>query len=105
MSEFRIRYIIVDGNDVEFFSTKESAESYMEAIDVNNGVYIGYDFVGRLLNILPHKNNAKILLEESTPTHAKDLANLLSDVLERRGGVVLHKKLDELLLACEKFIR
>lgn len=105
MLEAKVKYIIVDGNDVEFFSTKEKAEAYMEAIDVSNGVYTGYDWTGQVLKILPHKNNAQILLEENTKNYAGYLINLISDVLERRGVVVFHKTLDELLFACEGYIR
>jgi hypothetical protein len=77
--------VIADDLDLSFFATKEAAESYMEAIDVSNGVYVGYDSEGRILNIRPKGQNSEIEVAEESPSHTEELCTLLSRWLDAIG--------------------
>lgn len=61
-------------NDILVFETKEKAERYIEAIDLQNGEVILYDSEGRLLSAKPHPNGS-IIIEpnNSDPTHQEQL--------------------------------
>jgi hypothetical protein len=96
-----IKYIIAEGHDVGFFETKEEAESYYEAIDVEAGIYVGYDASGRLLRIEPKGQSARITLAEDTPGHVEELRALLLDQCEIRRIHVDGTELPALLRAIE----
>ena len=42
---------IADGDDIMAFSSIEDAAKYVEAIDVNDGIYEGWDAQGRVLSL------------------------------------------------------
>ena len=46
-----VHTIVSNYGDVMFFSSKEHAEGYLEAIDVENGEYVGFDADGNELKI------------------------------------------------------
>lgn len=100
-----IKYIIAEGADVNFFSTKKAAESYYEAIDVKEGIFRGYDSDGRLLQIRPCGQASKISLAEHEPLHREELRVLLIEVLTRRGRPPADAALDALLTMCEPYLR
>lgn len=103
MANSRIKYIVADGFDVGFYGRKEDAENYMEAIDVRDGVYVGYDSEGRLLKISPHGQASEITLAEEDPGHSEDLRNLLIELLSRRGRKSERTDLESLLAMCEPY--
>lgn len=45
--------VIAEGLDLEFFDSVTSAESKLEGIDVEDGLYVGYDAAGRKLRTTP----------------------------------------------------
>lgn len=95
-----VRYIIADGNDVTFFDNKETAERYMEAADVADDVYRGYDAAGRLLRISPRGQASEISLAEEQPHHVEELKSLISRYLEAAGRNPVHYDLPSLLDMC-----
>jgi ABC-type microcin C transport system duplicated ATPase subunit YejF len=98
-----IHYIIAEGLDVNFFSQKEDAERKLEAIDVIDGVYVGYDAMGRLLDISPAGQSARIALAEEAPTHLEQLRVLLIDYLTAVGRTPIKGDVAAMLGQCEQY--
>jgi hypothetical protein len=105
MHSHSIKYIIAEGLDVDFYSFKERAGRYMEAIDVSDGVYKGYDAEGRLLRISPRKQASQIELAEDEPQHAQELAHLLVRFLTALGRIPTRRDLGSLLEMCAQYVR
>ena len=59
--------------DMNVYETVESAELSLEAIDVNDNVYTGYDADGRLLKLIAEQDRIKIRLAEDKANHKQDL--------------------------------
>jgi hypothetical protein len=100
-----IKYIIADGWDVGFYARKEDAEGYMEAIDVQDGVYVGYDAEGRLLEIVPWASGSQIRVAENTPGHQQELRELLLGLLERIGKKPQGTDLPSLLTMFDEWVK
>ncbi len=95
-----VKYVIADGRDIEFFSSKETAERYMESIDVLDNAYRGYDATGRLLNISPKGQASEVSLAEDVPHHAEELKNLIGKHLKNIGRNPSGGDLPSLLEMC-----
>lgn len=89
--------IACDG-DVKAYSSIVEAEVHIEPVDVVDGLYVGYDREGRLLEILvegtvkqrgwtvdQHKARVRIKPAEDLPQHAPELNSLLRDYLSACG--------------------
>lgn len=105
MMERKINFIIAEGLDVHFFQKKEDAEVALEAIDVSQGVYRGYDATGNVLQIKTTNDDAPIWKQRvqilTTDLSAKaELVNLLRDFLERIGRDPKTTDLNRLLAEC-----
>ena len=92
-----IKFVIAEGNDLTFHATKRDAETYMEAIDVIDGIYKGYDDAGRLLTIRPKGPASEIALAETEPTHADELRTKLVRYLKVLGRESRTDDLESLL--------
>lgn len=80
--------IIVDENgSVDAFQTVESAERYLEAIDIKNEEYQIYDSEGRLLKGEFSDLWGPVTLRavEDEPSHQAELIEALRQSLEHRG--------------------
>jgi hypothetical protein len=82
--------IIIDNfGDILVFSDVQKAENYLEATDVDNNEYVGYDSRGRLLSLTTRGNSVIIQLAEIDPKHDRQLFTVLSGflarVLKRKG--------------------
>lgn len=86
--------IIVGGDDVSVFPSAEQAEQYLEAIDVRNDEYVGYDSEGRKLTFGIRKVEKRgfvnlsyelveITCSEEEPLHADELREVLDDYVLR----------------------
>jgi hypothetical protein len=82
-------YFIVDGDDVCMFGSIAKAERVLEAVDVRDGAYVGYDAEGRQLQFktLPRRHvlafrsrqpEVCIALAEEQPSHNEELRTLLA---------------------------
>ena len=100
-----IKYIIADGLDLNFYSEREAAEAYIEAIDARAHVYRGYDESGRCLKISPKGESAQITLAEQHPNHADELRDLLVRYLTAIGKPPQTNDLRSLLEICERLGR
>ncbi|MBI3555693.1 MAG: hypothetical protein HY074_05480 [Deltaproteobacteria bacterium] len=107
--------IVIDSNgDLYIYKSVELAESDLEAIDVKNKEYVGYDCEGRLLKIETVPKQRKVLwglfkpvldhvvigCAESEPAHRDDLKKKLVQYLEKVAGqeqAPLNATLSELL--------
>src|SRR3954463_8679040 len=78
--------ILCQGSPIPYLTAAEAGES-MEAVDIDRGVYRGYDANGRLLKIVSHPtlHNGVISLAEATPTHARELERHLRRFLRSQG--------------------
>lgn len=73
-----------DSGDVLVLRTVEAAQRYLEAVDVVDQVYSGFDSEGRSLHLgAPRPNRVSITLAEDRPTHADTLRRILLDFLRR----------------------
>lgn len=87
--------IIADNfGDLLIFNTIESAQGYLEPIDVRSNEYVVYDSEGRLLRALASSDSGPVTIEdaEKVPTHQTALRgaliSFLSQVGERREDLV-----------------
>lgn len=74
--------------DVSVFRSVPDAETYIEAIDVQNREYDGFDSLGRLLELSTDGRFVHIALAERTPTHADQLTIVLRSFLHAVGDTV-----------------
>lgn len=77
--------IIDESGDTDVFETVESAELYLEAIDVEDNRFIGFDSRGRLLRLLPTTPRITIELAELVPNHSEQLRVVLIEFLSACG--------------------
>ncbi len=77
-------FIYVEDAYLEVYETVDSAEGLLEAIDVEDGLFRGFDAQGRLLNIEPYKSMARITLAEQQPTHQQELIELLKAFVKKK---------------------
>ena len=99
MAEPKCPIIIAEGLDVAFYDSVPEAETAMEAIDVRDGIFVGYDAEARLLTfsiehrhdrtffgLIPVEFDAVVIhLAEETPNHQRELRELLSGVVGSLG--------------------
>ena len=64
MPELQVPIFLDEHGDVSAFQSVPNAERYIEAIDVNNHEYIGYDPQGHLLQLRMKKNAVSITSKE-----------------------------------------
>ncbi len=69
--------IINNHGDVQIFETVSDAESYMEAVDIRNQEYVGYDAAGRLLLIATDGRIGVVRPAEARPSHQEEVRKLL----------------------------
>jgi hypothetical protein len=97
-----IRYVILEeGITPQFIATKRWAEISMEANDVEDGLYTGYDSEGCLLKIEPSDGIGKISPAEDVPTHQQDLRGILLSHLAIMERPPQGDDLETLLVQCE----
>jgi hypothetical protein len=70
-----------DHGDISVFRSVGFAESWMEAIDIENEEYTAYDASGRLLALSADRRQTHIALAEEEPTHSSELAQKLQKFL------------------------
>jgi hypothetical protein len=100
-----IQYIVFEGEYApEFYEKLQDAETDLEAIDVADNTYRGFDREGRLLSLTASGNDVHIALAEQEPTHADELRRLVKGVLSRVGRPASSDDLSELLAQCENYV-
>ncbi len=77
--------VIAEGWDLKLYSSQEDAELDLEPVDVEAGLYIGYDSQGRLLKLETRDSAVVLSAAESSPTHQTQLEELLRGALQRTG--------------------
>jgi len=73
------------GGDVNVFFSVEDAESYVEAIDVENDEYFAFDSQGRLLQFEVSGDFVRLRPAENDPSHQDVLRKLLVSLLVGMG--------------------
>ena len=75
--------IIVDeSGDTFILEPVESAERYLEPIDVEDNIFVAFDSVGRLLRLLPTTPRVTIEAAEEVPNHTEQVRALLIELLK-----------------------
>lgn len=96
-----------ESGDILVFCSKEKAQRYVEAIDVANNEYRGYDSEGRLLNLqLSDTGVIEIQLHELQPTHQMELKYILVKFLlevEQKNIQISQVSLEELVIRMLKY--
>ena len=77
--------ILSESGDVDVFDSVGDAERYLEPIDVQVGRFVAFDSEGRLLKLRPTIPRVTIDSAEETPTHVKQLSDLLRRFLAHVG--------------------
>ncbi|MCG8478994.1 MAG: hypothetical protein MI724_07855 [Spirochaetales bacterium] len=105
MDEITFPIFIAEPWDVELFDDIEEAEVSLEAIDVRNGIYEGYDATGRILSITATYTD-KIVVSLAKPvSFNKDrLIELLLHTLDFVDYRVLPEERGELDLVVRKYL-
>lgn len=73
---------LIEKGDVVVFDSTETAEAYVEPIDVINDEYVFYDAEGRLLSAAVIDNHVKLSQIDLEPKHAIELATILKRYLK-----------------------
>jgi hypothetical protein len=92
--------IIDERGDTDIFETVEDAERYIEPIDAEHKVLVGYDSEGCLLRLDPAFPRVTIRAMESEPSHAAELREVLIKFLANIGidkGELLKEPLSNLI--------
>ena len=78
--------LIFDENgDVSLYWSLKDAQRNIEAIDVKNDEYVGYDAIGRLLSLKAiNLQSSEISLAEDRPLHAQDVVVALRRYIAER---------------------
>lgn len=77
--------IIAEGLDLKLYESVHDAALDLEAIDVEDGIYVGYDSEGRELRLTVREEKIEISAAEASPGHQRQLAELLRAVLAAVG--------------------
>ena len=77
--------IIIEPGTVIVYNSINDAQNHLEAIDVENDIYTGYDAEGRLLDIKTVDNRVFFFEGENKPTHRAELEAILRENLNDVG--------------------
>lgn len=75
-------FISDESGDIAAYKTVEHAELHLEAIDVENGEYVGYDAEGRVLTLCTFGEVVRIWLFEKSEQRTTELAQKLCAYLK-----------------------
>lgn len=76
---------VVEGDDVGIFESVEHAQNHLEPVDVKDGIYEGYDGLGRLLRITTDGRDTFIELAQDEPSDITALETTLRTYLVHVG--------------------
>ena len=76
---------IAEGWDLKLYDSIRDAELDLEPIDVESGIYAGYDAEGRLLKIETRDSAVVLSAAEASPAHQGQLEELLRGALRMTG--------------------
>lgn len=77
--------LIAEGLDLHLYDSVQDAALDLEAIDVQDGIYAGYDSEGRALRLTVRDEKVEISAAEASPGHQRQLAELLRAALAAVG--------------------
>jgi hypothetical protein len=78
--------IVDEKGPIYIFESVETAERYLEPIDVEENRYVAFDSVGRLLRIIPTTPVVTIEAAEELSNHAARVRELLIKLLQDCGS-------------------
>ncbi len=90
MMKIALPIIIEEPGTLLLYNSLENAEQHLEAYDVSDGLYKGWDAEGRLLNISVDNNKVVITTNNTDPTHIVELESILREHL-RDIGIDTHE--------------
>lgn len=77
--------IVAEGWDLKLYGSIQDAELDLEPVDVEAGLYVGYDSRGCLLKLETRDSAVVLSAAEPSPTHQEQLEDLLRGALQRTG--------------------
>lgn len=77
--------LVAEGWDLKLYASIRDAELDLEPVDVESGIYVGYDSQGRLLKIETRDSAVVLSAAEPSPTHQRQLEELLRGALQQAG--------------------
>jgi hypothetical protein len=96
--------IVAEGLDLKLYDSVRDAALDLEAIDVQDGIYVGYDSEGRELLLAVRDDRIEISAAEASPGHRRQLTELLRAALAAVGRPIsTDAKLPELIEAARIF--
>ena len=123
MGRLELPIIIAESRDIIFYDRVCDAELHLEAIDVRNQEYVGYDAKGRLLTfsiehrhdrtffgLIPVEFDAVVIQPaEEAPNHQRELRELLAKAVvslghEEEAQRMQHLPLPEVVEVARKII-
>ncbi len=106
MQEIEYPIFIIEGWDVNGYMRLEDATLEVETIDVNDGIFEGFDAGGRSLSIIAnYADEIKITLSEQVPTHQDELRKRLLHYLDHVGYEIQPSERESLSLVVESYVR
>jgi hypothetical protein len=92
-TSLQLPIIVAEGEDISVFESVKSAESYIEAIDVDDGVYQAWDSEGRVLTLTADPPY-KALITRAVHISVEQPEKLEPEKLEAYLAKVLRKYVD-----------
>jgi hypothetical protein len=96
----RFPLIINETGNIFMFDTREQAEAYLEAVDVEDSCYVGYDSEGRLLRLkvryIPPPVGFRNRLRQALHGGALSRVELELSEIEPRHAAELHQALKQI---------
>ena len=114
-------YFIIEGFDISIYDSLSTAARSVEAIDVVNDEYVGYDDEGRclrfealeergLFGIAWGSSHVRITVSEEQPTHQEELRTRLTGALtyvdkRSKKGLPYVNPADVLVMSLQELVR
>jgi hypothetical protein len=106
MSSGRIKFIVQADEPALFFDSQVAAETSLESIDVENGVYpVAFDNAGVVFDVLPNGNCASLVRRADAEPDPERLKSLLQAFLTATNiSFSAADTLGHLLEKCETYL-
>ncbi len=106
MREIEYPIFVFEGSHVDMFMRVADAAQYLEAIDVNAGIFEGFDARGRSLSIIAnYADEIKITLSEQVPTHQDELRKRLLHSLDHVGYEIQPSERESLSIVVASYVQ
>ncbi|HEX8584313.1 MAG TPA: hypothetical protein VF680_07880 [Allosphingosinicella sp.] len=101
-----LKLVVVADEPALLFSSISSAEGYLEAVDVENGVYpIAYDPTGKIYRLTTNGDHVVVEADSDLPADPDALQKVLFKLMTSRGFTfAAFPTLEDLIVLAEQFV-